>query len=132
DPNLVEGLLVLSVDEPTISMTFQVNDSPFAGQEGKYVTSRKIRERLETELLHNVALRVEDTGDPDKFKVSGRGELHLSILIENMRREGYELAVSRPEVITKMVDGELQEPYESLTIDVDTAYQGAIMEQLGS
>lgn len=132
DPTAVEALPPLSVDEPTVSMTFQVNTSPFAGKEGKYVTSRKIRERLETELLHNVALRVEDTADPDKFKVSGRGELHLSILIENMRREGYELAVSRPEVITKMVDGVLQEPYENLTIDVDTAYQGAVMEQLGS
>lgn len=132
DPTAVESLPALSVDEPTVSMTFQVNTSPFAGKEGKYVTSRKIRERLETELLHNVALRVEDTGDPDKFKVSGRGELHLSILIENMRREGYELAVSRPEVITKIVDGELQEPYETLTIDVDMAFQGAVMEQLGS
>lgn len=132
DPNYVEALPALTVDEPTVSMTFQVNTSPFAGREGKYVTSRKIRERLEKELLHNVALRVEDTSDPDKFKVSGRGELHLSILIENMRREGYELAVSRPEVITKMVDGELQEPYENLTIDVETEHQGAIMERLGS
>ena len=132
DPATVEALPALSVDEPTVSMTFQVNTSPFAGKEGKYVTSRKIRERLDQELMHNVALRVEDTADPDKFKVSGRGELHLSILIENMRRESYELAVSRPEVITKIVDGELQEPYESLTIDVDTAYQGAIIEQLGS
>lgn len=132
DPTCVEALTPLSVDEPTVSMTFQVNTSPFAGRDGKYVTSRKIRERLEQELLHNVALRVEDTADPDKFKVSGRGELHLSILIENMRRESYELAVSRPEVITKMVDGVLQEPYENLTIDVDTNYQGAVMEQLGS
>lgn len=132
DPALVEALPALNVDEPTVSMTFQVNTSPFAGREGKYVTSRKIRERLEKELLHNVALRVEDTADPDKFKVSGRGELHLSILIENMRREGYELAVSRPEVITKMVDGELQEPYETLTIDLETEHQGTIMEQLGS
>jgi GTP-binding protein len=132
DPNHVEALPALTVDEPTVSMTFQVNTSPFAGREGKFVTSRKIRERLEKELLHNVALRVEDTGDPDKFKVSGRGELHLSILIENMRREGYELAVSRPEVITKIVNGELQEPFESLTIDVEIAHQGAIMEQLGS
>ena len=120
DPATVEALTALTVDEPTVSMTFQVNTSPFAGKEGKYVTSRKIRERLYQELLHNVALRVDDTGDPDKFKVSGRGELHLSILIENMRREGFELAVSRPEVITKMVDGELHEPYESLTIDVPT------------
>lgn len=132
DPANVEALIPLIVDEPTVSMTFQVNTSPFAGKEGKYVTSRRIRDRLYQELLHNVALRVEDTSDPDKFRVSGRGELHLSILIENMRREGYELAVSRPEVITKMVDGELQEPYETLAIDVPTEYQGAIMEKLGS
>jgi len=132
DPTNVEALPPLTVDEPTVSMTFQVNTSPFAGKEGKYVTTRKIRERLEQELLHNVALRVDDTGDPDKFKVSGRGELHLSILIENMRREGYELAVSRPEVITKMVDGELQEPYEVLTVDIETEHQGTIMEQLGA
>lgn len=132
DPAQVEALPPLTVDEPTVSMTFQVNTSPFAGKEGKFVTSRKIRERLEKELLHNVALRVEDTGDPDKFRVSGRGELHLSILIENMRREGYELAVSRPEVITKIVDGELHEPYENLTIDVETTHQGSIMERLGS
>lgn len=132
DPNNVEALPALTVDEPTVSMTFQVNTSPFAGKEGKYVTSRRIRDRLYQELLHNVALRVEDTSDPDKFKVSGRGELHLSILIENMRREDYELAVSRPEVITKVVDGELQEPYETLTIDVPTEFQGTIMEKLGS
>jgi GTP-binding protein len=132
DPSCVEALPALIVDEPTVSMTFQVNTSPFAGKEGKFVTSRKIRDRLYQELLHNVALRVEDTVDPDKFKVSGRGELHLSILIENMRREGYELAVSRPEVITKIVDGELQEPYESLIIDIETAHQGSIMEKLGS
>jgi len=132
DPLCVEALPALSVDEPTVSMTFQVNTSPFAGREGKYVTSRKIRERLDKELLHNVALRVEDTADPDKFRVSGRGELHLSILIENMRREGFELAVSRPEVITKMVDGEMHEPFEALTIDVETAHQGSVMEQLGS
>lgn len=132
DPANVEALPALTVDEPTVSMTFQVNTSPFAGKEGKYVTSRKIRERLEQELLHNVALRVEDTADPDKFKVSGRGELHLSILIENMRREGYELAVSRPEVITKIVDGEVHEPYETLTIDLPSEYQGTIMERLGS
>lgn len=132
DPNSVEALPPLTVDEPTVSMTFQVNTSPFAGRDGKYVTSRNIRERLEQELLHNVALRVEDTGDPDKFKVSGRGELHLSILIENMRRENYELAVSRPEVITKMVNGELHEPYETLAVDIETTHQGAIMEQLGS
>ena len=132
DPSTVEALPPLTVDEPTVSMTFQVNTSPFAGREGKYVTSRKIRDRLYQELLHNVALRVEDTADPDKFKVSGRGELHLSILIENMRREGYELAVSRPEVITKMVNGEMQEPYETLTVDVETTHQGTIMEKLGS
>lgn len=132
DPTAVEALPALTVDEPTVNMTFQVNTSPFAGKEGKYVTSRKIRERLYQELLHNVALRVEDTSDPDKFKVSGRGELHLSILIETMRREGFELAVSRPEVITKIVDGEVHEPYETLTIDVPTDYQGTIMEKLGS
>ena len=131
DPNQIESLPALTVDEPTVSMTFQVNTSPFAGQDGKYVTSRNLRERLQQELLHNVALRVLDTNDPDKFKVSGRGELHLSILIENMRREGYELAVSRPEVITKLVEGELQEPYETLAIDVPTEFQGAIMEKLG-
>lgn len=132
DPACVEALTPLTVDEPTVSMTFQVNTSPFAGREGKYVTSRNIRERLEQELLHNVALRVEDTNDPDKFKVSGRGELHLSILIENMRRENFELAVSRPEVITKMVNGELHEPYETLAVDIESTHQGAIMEQLGS
>lgn len=132
DPAQVEALPQLTVDEPTVNMIFQVNTSPFAGREGKYITSRKIRERLYQELMHNVALRVEDTEDPDKFRVSGRGELHLSILIENMRREGYELAVSRPEVITKLVDGELQEPFESLAIDVPTEYQGSIIEKLGS
>lgn len=132
DPANVEALPALTIDEPTVSMTFQVNTSPFAGKDGKYVTSRRIRDRLYQELLHNVALRVEDTSDPDKFKVSGRGELHLSILIENMRREGYELAVSRPEVITKVVDGELQEPYETLAIDVPSEYQGGVMERLGS
>lgn len=131
DPNQVEALPPLTVDEPTISMTFQVNDSPFAGQEGKYVTSRKIRERLQTELLHNVALRVEDTEDPDKFRVSGRGELHLSILIETMRREGYELAISKPEVILREENGEQFEPYESLTVDVEETHQGSIMEKLG-
>ena len=132
DPNAIEALPPLTVDEPTVSMTFQVNNSPFAGKEGKYVTSRQIRERLEKELIHNVALRVEDTGDPDKFKVSGRGELHLGILIENMRREGYELAVSRPEVILKTVDGEVQEPYESVTIDVEMNHQGSVMERMGA
>jgi GTP-binding protein len=131
DPSAVEPLPPLKVDEPTMSMTFQVNTSPFAGREGKYVTSRQVRERLQRELIHNVALRIEDTDDPDKFKVSGRGELHLSILIENMRREGYELAVSRPEVIILEIDGESCEPYEQLTVDVEEQHQGAIMEKLG-
>jgi GTP-binding protein len=131
DPSVVEALPPLVVDEPTISMTFQVNDSPFAGQEGKFVTSRKLRERLQTELLHNVALRVEDTADPDKFRVSGRGELHLSILIETMRREGYELAICKPEVILREEEGELREPYERLTVDVEEQHQGAMMEKLG-
>ncbi len=127
----IEPLPPLSIDEPTVSMTFQVNDSPFSGKEGKYVTSRQIKERLLQELKHNVALRVEETDDPDRFKVSGRGELHLSILIETMRREGYELGVSRPEVIMKKVNGEIQEPYEQLTVDMDSNYQGAVMELLG-
>jgi len=131
DPSKVEALPPLSVDEPTVTMTFEVNNSPFAGQDGKYVTSRQIRERLERELIHNVALRVEDTGSPDKFRVSGRGELHLGILLENMRREGYELGVSRPQVITKQVNGETHEPYEQLTVDIETQHQGAVMEQLG-
>lgn len=131
DPNNVEALPQLSVDEPTVTMTFQVNTSPFAGKEGKYVTSRNILERLQNELVHNVALRVEDTENPDKFKVSGRGELHLGILIENMRREGYELAVSRPEVILRDVDGEVHEPFETVTIDVEEQHQGSIMEQIG-
>lgn len=131
DPSQVEALPPLTVDEPTISMTFQVNDSPFAGQEGKFVTSRKIRERLQTELLHNVALRVEDTEDPDKFRVSGRGELHLSILIETMRREDYELAICKPEVIMREENGELLEPYERLTVDVEENHQGSVMEKLG-
>ncbi|MCX7110751.1 MAG: translational GTPase TypA [Proteobacteria bacterium] len=130
-PDAVEALPPLSVDEPTVSMTFQVNNSPFAGRDGKFVTSRQIRERLQRELLHNVALNVEDTEDPDKFKVSGRGELHLSILIENMRREGYELGVSRPEVIVKEVDGEPHEPYEFVTIEVEEEHQGTIMEKIG-
>lgn len=130
-PHEVEALPALSVDEPTVTMTFQVNTSPFAGKEGKYVTSRNILERLQKELVHNVALRVEETDDPDKFKVSGRGELHLGILIENMRREGYELAVSRPEVIIREIDGEIQEPYETVTIDVEEQHQGAIMERMG-
>ena len=131
DPEHVEALPLLAVDEPTVSMTFQVNNSPFAGREGKFLTSRQIKERLERELIHNVALRVEEGNDPEKFKVSGRGELHLSILIENMRREGYELAVSRPEVIFREVDGEISEPYEQLTVDVEEECQGAIMEALG-
>jgi len=131
DPNEVEPLTALIVDEPTVSMTFQVNKSPFAGREGKFVTSRQIRERLDRELVHNVALRVDNTDDPDKFKVSGRGELHLSILIENMRREGYELGVSRPEVINREIDGEWQEPYEQLTVDVEEQHQGSVMEKLG-
>jgi len=112
-------------------MTFEVNTSPFAGKDGKFVTSRQIRERLDRELIHNVALRVEDTDSADKFRVSGRGELHLSVLIENMRREGYELAVSRPQVIIKQVNGEAHEPYESLTVDIETQHQGVIMEKLG-
>jgi len=131
DPENVEALPALTVDEPTVSMTFQVNNSPFAGQDGKYVTSRNIQERLEEELLHNVALQVEPTEDPDKFRVSGRGELHLGILIENMRREGYELGVSRPEVVIHEVDGEQQEPYEQLTVDIEEQHQGAVMEKLG-
>ncbi len=131
DPEAVEALPPLSVDEPTVSMAFQVNTSPFAGREGKFLTSRQIRDRLHKELQHNVALRVEDTDDPDKFKVSGRGELHLSVLIENMRREGYELGVSRPEVIIKEIDGEMCEPFEMVTIEVEEDHQGAIMEKLG-
>lgn len=132
DPSEVEVLPALSVDEPTVSMTFQVNDSPFAGREGKFVTSRNIRERLERELIHNVALRVEDTDSPDKFKVSGRGELHLSVLIENMRREGYELGVSRPQVIIKEIDGVMCEPYENVTFDVEEEHQGAVMQEMGN
>ena len=127
----LEILEKLSVDEPTISMVIQVNDSPFAGQEGKLVTSRSIRDRLQQELKTNVALRVEDTDNPDKFRISGRGELHLSILIENMRREGFEMGVSSPEVITKILDGVKQEPYESVTIDVEEIHQGKIMEKMG-
>jgi GTP-binding protein len=132
DPANVEALPALSVDEPTVTMSFEVNNSPFAGQDGKYVTSRQIRERLDRELITNVALRVEDTGSPDKFRVSGRGELHLGILIENMRREGYELGVSRPQVIIKEINGEKQEPYETLTVDVEAQHQGTVMEKLGS
>jgi GTP-binding protein len=131
DANHVDALPPLTVDEPTVTMTFQVNKSPFAGKEGKFVTSRQIRERLDRELKHNVALRVEDTDDPDKFRVSGRGELHLSILIENMRREGYELGVSRPEVIIREIDGVQSEPYEQLTVDIEDQHQGTVMEKLG-
>ncbi|MCX7098526.1 MAG: translational GTPase TypA [Methylococcales bacterium] len=130
-PDSVEIMPPLSVDEPTVTMTFQVNNSPFAGKEGKFVTTRQIRDRLEKELQHNVALKVEDTGDPDKFKVSGRGELHLSVLIENMRREGFEMGVSRPEVIIKEIDGKKCEPFEMVTIEVEEEHQGTIMEKLG-
>jgi GTP-binding protein len=131
DPANVEALPPLSVDEPTVSMTFQVNNSPFAGKDGKYVTSRNIRERLDRELIHNVALRADNTADPDKFKVSGRGELHLAILIETMRREGFEMGVSRPEVIIREIDGEKQEPFEQVTVDIEDQHQGTIMEKLG-
>ena len=135
DVSAPEQLPVLTVDEPTISMTFQVNDSPFAGNKersgGKFLTSRQLRDRLMRETQHNVALKVEDTEDADKFKVSGRGELHLSILIETMRREGYELAVSRPEVIIRDIDGQKMEPYESLVVDLEEAYQGGVMQRLG-
>jgi len=131
DPTAVEALPSLTVDEPTVSMSFQVNDSPMSGRDGKYVTSRQIRERLDRELIHNVALRVEDTEDPDRFLVSGRGELHLAILIENMRREGYEIAIGRPQVIVRDNDGTREEPYEQLTVDVENDTQGAVMELLG-
>ncbi|WP_049631068.1 translational GTPase TypA [Cellvibrio sp. pealriver] len=130
-PDAVEALPALSIDEPTVSMTFQVNDSPFAGKEGKYVTSRNIKDRLEQELIANVALRVQQGDSPDKFIVSGRGELHLSVLIENMRREGYELGVSRPEVVKKIVNGEVHEPFEQVVIDVEEEHQGKVMEELG-
>lgn len=130
-PDHVEALPALSIDEPTVSMTFQVNDSPFAGKEGKYVTSRNIKDRLDQELIANVALRVQQGDSPDKFIVSGRGELHLSVLIENMRREGYELGVSRPEVVTKVIDGVVHEPFEQVVIDVEEHHQGSVMEELG-
>jgi GTP-binding protein len=127
-----EALPPLTVDEPTVSMTFQVNNSPFAGLEGKFVTSRNIKERLEQELIHNVALRVVEGDSPDKFIVSGRGELHLSVLIENMRREGFELGVSRPEVIKKEINGEILEPYEQVVIDIEEKHQGSVMEEFGN
>jgi GTP-binding protein len=131
DPSKVEALPPLSVDEPTVSMTFQVNDSPFAGREGKFVTSRNIKERLEKELISNVALKVAQGDSPDKFVVSGRGELHLSVLIETMRREGFELAISKPQVVQKEIDGEIHEPYEQIVIDVEETHQGAVIEELG-
>ena len=131
DPSSVESLPPLSIDEPTVSMTFQVNDSPFAGREGKFVTSRNIKERLEKELISNVALRVAPGDSPDKFVVSGRGELHLSVLIETMRREGFELAISKPQVIQKEIDGEIHEPFEQIVIDVEEIHQGSVMEELG-
>ncbi|MDP9014174.1 MAG: translational GTPase TypA [Pseudomonadota bacterium] len=132
DPLHVEALPSLTVDEPTISMTFEVNTSPFLGRDGKFVTSRQIRERLDRESIHNVALRVEPTADPDKFVVFGRGELHLGVLLENMRREGFEMAVSRPRVVIKQIDGVAHEPYEQVTVDADSDAQGAIMQALGS
>jgi len=131
DPEQPEGLPPIQVDEPTLAMTFQVNTSPLAGREGKFVTSRQIRERLYRELQSNVALRVEDTADADAFRVLGRGELHLTILIENMRREGYEVAVGKPQVLKRIVDGEVLEPFEALTVDLDEAHQGGVMEALG-
>ena len=131
DPNHVEPLPLLSVDEPTIHMTFQVNDSPFAGNDGKYLTSRQLRTRLYQEATHNVALQVHDTADPDQFDVAGRGELHLSVLIETMRREGFELAVSRPRVRKREIDGELREPWEQVVLDLDEQYQGAVMQAMG-
>jgi len=132
DPAHPQALPGLAVDEPTISMTFEVNSSPFLGREGKFVTSRQIRERLQREQIHNVALRVESTADPDKFIVYGRGELHLGVLLENMRREGYELAVSRPRVVVRMIDGQPHEPYEQLTVDVEASAQGDVMSALGA
>ncbi len=131
DPSKVEMMTPLTIDEPTVSMTFQVNNSPFAGKDGKFVTTRQIQDRLEKELIHNVALKVDPTEDPDKFRVSGRGELHLSVLIETMRREGFEMGVSRPEVIIREIDGVRQEPFEQLTVDVEDQHQGTVMEKLG-
>jgi GTP-binding protein len=131
DPANVEPLKPLVVDEPTISMSFETNTSPFFGKEGKFVTSRQLRERLAREMLHNVALRVEETDDPDRFMVFGRGEMHLGVLIENMRREGYELAISRPQVVVKEVDGRKVEPWEQLTVDIEENAQGAVMQALG-
>ena len=131
DPESIEALPALSIDEPTVSMAFLVNDSPIAGLEGKFITSRKIKERLDQELLHNVALRVEDGESSDRFIVSGRGELHLSVLIETMRREGFELGVSKPEVIQKEVNGEIHEPFEQIVIDIESKHQGSIMEEMG-
>tara|TARA_B110000238_G_scaffold103419_1_gene112614 strand:- start:9229 stop:10911 length:1683 start_codon:yes stop_codon:yes gene_type:complete len=130
-PDHIEALPALSIDEPTVSMTFQVNDSPFAGLDGKFVTSRNIRDRLDRELIHNVALRVEQGDSPDRFVVSGRGELHLSVLIESMRREGFELGVGRPQVIEKEVDGVMMEPYEAVLIDCEDQHQGSLMEEMG-
>ncbi len=130
-PDAPEALPMITVDEPTLTMNFLVNSSPLAGKEGKFVTSRQIRDRLMKELNHNVALRVKDTGDETVFEVSGRGELHLTILVENMRREGYEMAVSRPRVVTQDIGGVKHEPYELLTVDVEDAHQGGVMEELG-
>src|SRR5699024_1583420 len=129
-PEAAEALPALTVDQPTMSMTFEVNKSPFTGQDGKYLTSRQIRERLERELKSNVALQVDPTDNPDRFKVSGRGLLHLSVLLENMRREGYELAVSRPQVVTREIDGQLCEPYEQLVCDIEDEHQGAVIDNL--